>query len=179
MEGKQERKGFCENDAQCNESSATSLTYLSYTTRASDSFCGRKDAGICHSGYFEQYGHIFYPDAGGSSYDSPPPPPDSYGSGASSAAAPFYAPPPPPLFGSSSFGLASSSMMTLLHGTQAATHGLSAGELSATRLSDALFAPHIGMSSSISSLSNPSLDISPNSLEATTLPENAYLVSNL
>jgi hypothetical protein len=70
-------------------------------------------------------------------------------------------------------------MMALLHGIQAATHGLSAGELTAARLSDALFAPHFGMSSSISSLSNPSLDISPNSLEATTLPENAYLVSNL
>ena len=70
-------------------------------------------------------------------------------------------------------------MMALLHGTQAAPHGLSAGELTAARLSDALFAPHFGMSSSISSLSNPSLDISPNSFEATTLPENAYLVSNL
>ena len=70
-------------------------------------------------------------------------------------------------------------MMAPLHGTQAATQGLSAGELAAARLSDALFAPHFGMSSSISSLSNPSLDISPNSLEATTLPENAYLVSNL
>jgi hypothetical protein len=46
MEGEQERKGFSENDAQCNESSATSLTYLSYTTIASDSFYGRKDAGI-------------------------------------------------------------------------------------------------------------------------------------
>ena len=132
-----------------------------------------------NSKYFEQFGHIFYPDVGGSSYAPPPPPPDSYGPGASSAAAPFYAPPPPPLFGSSSFESASSSMMAPLHGTQAATQGLSAGELAAARLSDALFAPHIGMSSSISSLSNPSLDISPNSLEATTLPENAYLVSNL
>ena len=35
--------------------------------------------GYGDSGYFEQYGHIFYPDAGGSSYDPPPPPPDSYG----------------------------------------------------------------------------------------------------
>ena len=135
--------------------------------------------GYADSGYFEQYGHIFYPDVGGSSYDPPPPPPDSYGPGASSAAAPFYAPPPPPLFGSSSFGSASSSMMAPLHSTQAAPHGLSAGELAAARLSDALFAPHFGMSSSISSFSNSSLDISLNSLEATTLPENAYLVSNL
>jgi len=135
--------------------------------------------GYGDSGYFEQYGHIFYPDAGGSSYDPPPPPPDSYGQEASSAAAPFYAPPPPPLFNSSSFGSASSSMMAPLHGTQAAPHGLSAGELTAARLSDALFAPHFGMSSSISSLSNPSLDISPNSFETTTMPENAYLVSNL
>ena len=81
--------------------------------------------GYADSGYFEQFGHIFYPDVGGSSYAPPPPPPDSYGPGASSAAAPFYAPPPPPLFGSSSFGSASSLMMALLHGTQAATHDLS------------------------------------------------------
>jgi len=47
MEVEKERKGFSENDAQYNESSATSLPYVSYTTRASDSFCGRKDAGIC------------------------------------------------------------------------------------------------------------------------------------
>ena len=98
--------------------------------------------GYADSGYFEQYGHIFYPDAGGSSCDPPPPPPDSYGPGESSSAAPFYAPPPPPLFGSSSFGLASSSMMAPLHDTQAAPHGLSAGELTAARLSDALFAPY-------------------------------------
>ena len=51
--------------------------------------------------------------------------------------------------------------------------------MAAARLSDALFGPHFGMSSSISSFSNSSLDICPNSLEATTLPENAYLVSNL
>ena len=135
--------------------------------------------GYADSGYFEQDGHIFYPDAGGSSYDPPPPPPDSYGPGASAAATPFYAPPPPPLFGSSSFGSASSSMMAPLHDTQDAPHGLSAGELTVARLSDALFAPHFGMSSSISSLSNSSLDISLNSLETTALPENAYLVSNL
>jgi len=69
--------------------------------------------------------------------------------------------------------------MASLHDTQAAPHGLSAGELTAARLSDALFVPYFGMSGSISSLSNPSLDISPNSFKATTLPENAYLVSNL
>ena len=33
-------------------------------------------------------------------------------------------------------------MMAPLHGAQAAPHGLSAGELTAARLSDALFAPH-------------------------------------
>ena len=60
--------------------------------------------GYADSGYFEQFGHIFYPDVGGSSYAPPPPPPDSYGPGASTAAAAFYAPPSPPLFGSSSFG---------------------------------------------------------------------------
>jgi len=98
--------------------------------------------GYADFGYFEQYGHIFYPDASGSSYDPPPPPPDSYGLGASSVAAPFYAPPPPPLFGSSSFGSTCSLMMAPLHDTQAAPHGLSAGELTAARLSDALFAPH-------------------------------------
>jgi len=132
--------------------------------------------GFADSGYFEQYGHIFYPDGGGSSYAPPPPPPDFYGAGASSAVAPFYAP-PPPHFGSSSFGSASTSTMAPLHGS--GPHLPSAGEIAATHLSDALFAPHFGMSSSISSFSNSSLDISPNSLEATTLPENAYLVSNL
>ena len=102
--------------------------------------------GYADSGYFEQYGHIFYPDVGGSSYAPPPPPIDSYGPGASSVAAPFYAPPPPPFVGGSSFGSASTSMMAPLHGTQTATHGLSAGELSAARLSDAFFGAPFGMS---------------------------------
>ena len=99
-----------------------------------------------NSKYFEQFVHIFYPDVGGSSYAPPPPPPDSYGPGASSVAAPFYAPPPPPFIGGSSFGSASTSMMAPLHGTQTATHGLSAGELSAARLSDAFFGAPFGMS---------------------------------
>ena len=101
---------------------------------------------LMNSKYFEQFGHIFYPDVGGSSYAPPPPPPDSYGPGASSVAARFYAPPPPPFVGGSSFGSASTSMMAPLHGTQTATHGLSAGELSAARLSDAFFGAPFGMS---------------------------------
>ena len=70
-------------------------------------------------------------------------------------------------------------MMAPLHGFQSEPQHTFAADMAAARLFDALFGPHFGMSSSISSFSNPSLDISPNSLEATTLPENVYLVSNL
>ena len=92
--------------------------------------------GYVGSGYFEQYGNIFYSDVDDSS-DAPPPPP-FYGAGASAAAAPSYAPPPPPFFGNSSFGIASSTMMEPLHGS--GPHLPSTGELAAARLSDALFA---------------------------------------
>ena len=128
------------------------------------------------SGYFEQFGNIFYPDVSGSSYAPPPPPPDFYGARASSSAPPFY----PSHFGSSSsFGIAASSMMAPLHGTQSATHGLSVGELAVARLSDAFFGQPFGMSSSTPSFSNHSLDTNLNSFGTITLPENAYMVSNL
>ena len=132
-----------------------------------------------NSKYFEQFGHIFYPDVGGSSYAPPPPPPDSCGPGASSVAAPFYAPPPPPFVGGSSFGSASTSMMAPLHGTQSVTHGLFAGELAASHLSDAFFGQPFGMSSSTPSFSNHSLHTNLNFFDTITLPENAYMVSNL
>ena len=105
------------------------------------------------SGYFEQYGHIFYPYVGGSS----------------------YAPPPPP--GGGVFGV---------HpgfdggaGSSHEPHGPFETDQLASRISEALFAPPHGMSSMTLSLSNPFLDINPTSLEITTLPENAYVISNL
>ena len=97
--------------------------------------------GYVGSGYFEQYGNIFYSDVDDSS-DAPPPPP-FYGSGVSSAAAPSYAPPPPPFFGSSSFGSASTSVMASLHESE--PHHPSAADIAASRLSDAIFGtPHGG-----------------------------------
>ena len=97
--------------------------------------------GYADSGYFEQYGHIFYPDVGGSSYDPPPPPPDSYGPGASSTAAPIFEP-PPPYFGGSSFGSASTSTMAPFYGAQSGPqHTTSAADMAAARFSDALFGP--------------------------------------
>jgi len=135
--------------------------------------------GYADSGYFEQFGHIFYPDVGGSSYAPPSPPPDSYGPGASTTAAPIFAP-LPPYFGGSSFGSASTSTMAPLYGIQSGPqHTSSAADMEATRISDALFGPSFGMFSSMSTFSKPSLDMSPNSRETTTLPENAYLVSNI
>ena len=125
--------------------------------------------GYADSGYFEQYVHIFYLDAGGSSYDHPPPPPDSYGLGASTVAAPIFAP-PPPYFGGSTFGSASTSTMAPLYGIQSGPqHTSSVADMAATRFSDALFGPSFGMFSSMSTFSKPSLDMSPNSLETTTL----------
>ena len=97
--------------------------------------------GYADSGYFEQFGHIFYPDVGGSSYAPPPPPPDSYGPGASSTAAPIFEP-PPPYFGGNSFGSASTSTMAPLYGAQSGPqHTTSAADMAAARLSDALFGP--------------------------------------
>ena len=99
--------------------------------------------GYVDSGYFDQYGHIFYPSFGGSSYAPPPPPPDSFGAGAFSAAATFFAPPPPPFFGGSSFGSASTSVMASLHESE--PHHPSAVDIAASRLSDAIFGiPHGG-----------------------------------
>ena len=121
------------------------------------------------SGYFEQFGNIFYPDVSGSSYAPPPPPPDFYGARASSSAPPFY----PSHFGSSSsFGIAASSMMAPLHSFQSEPRHPSARDIAAGKISDALFAPSPRMS-------NIALDIDPTSLEITTLPENAYVISNL
>ena len=56
-------------------------------------------------------------------------------------------------------------MMAPLHGTQSEPHRPSAAELTATRLSDAIFEAPLGMSSIKSSVSNPLLEKDSNSLE--------------
>jgi len=101
------------------------------------------------SGYFEQYEHIFYPDVGATS--SAPPP----GEG---------------VFGPYTFNGARSSHQP--------PRTSEADQITA-RMSDAIFGGPYGMSSIATSSLNPSLDIATTSLEATTLPENAYLTSNL
>ena len=76
--------------------------------------------GYMDAGYFEEYGHIFYPDVGTTS--STPAPGEgvfgsytSYGVARPSVSAPF--PPPPPNYGFGTLGAPGTSTMEPLHGT--------------------------------------------------------------
>ena len=76
--------------------------------------------GYMDAGYFEEYGHIFYPDVGATS--STPAPGEgifgsytSYGVARPSVSAPF--PPPPPDYGFGTLGAPGTSTMEPLHGT--------------------------------------------------------------
>ena len=101
------------------------------------------------SGYVVQYGNIFYPDVGATSSTPLP------GEG---------------VFGPYTFHGAGSSHQP--------PHTSEADQITA-RMSDAIFGGPYDMYSIATSSLNPSLDTATTSLEATTLPENTYLTSNL
>ena len=136
--------------------------------------------GYMNARYFEEYGHIFYPDVGATS-STPAPgegvfgPYTFYGATGPSGSVPF---PPPPVYGFHTFGTPGTSTMAPLHTSQSEASRPSAAEIIAQSTAASIFGSHPGMSS-IATCLNSSLDIATTSLEATTLPENAYLTSNL
>ena len=77
--------------------------------------------GYMDAGYFEEYGHIFYPDVGTTS-STPAPgegvfgPYTFYGAAGPSGSAPFP-PPPSPDYGFGTLGAPGTSKMEPLHGT--------------------------------------------------------------
>ena len=111
--------------------------------------------GYVNFGYFEQYGDTFYLDVGGTSHPPYPSPP---GEGVFGAYTGYF------------YGAAGSSQQ------QPRT---SEAEQIAARVSDSTFGDPFGMSSCATTSLNPSLDTATTSFEVTTLPENAYLISNL
>jgi len=120
-------------------------------------------------GYFEQYGHIFYPDVGATS-STPAPgegvfgPYTFYGATGPSGSVPF---PPPPDYGLGTFGAQGTSTMAPLHTSQSDASRTSAAKVLTHTATASIFGNPFGMSSTTTSL------------EATTLSENAYLTSNL
>jgi len=131
------------------------------------------------AGYFEEYGHFFYLDSGATS--SSPTPGEgvfgsfkSYGAAGPSGSAPF---PPPPAFGFDTLGAPGTSTMAPLHTSQSEASRPSAVEIITQSTAASIFGSLPGMSS-IAILTS-SLDTATTSLEATTLPENSYLISNL
>ena len=133
------------------------------------------------AGYFEEYGHFFYLDSGATS--SSPTPGEgvfgsfkSYGAAGPSGSAPF---PRLPAFGFNTLGAPGTSTMAPLHTSQSDAPRPSTAEIFAQSAADSIFGAHHGMSSIATSSISPSLDTEITSLEATTLPENAYLTSNL
>ena len=133
------------------------------------------------AGYFEEYGHIFYPDVGATS-STPAPgegvfgPYTFYGAAGPSGSTPF---PPPPNYGFGTLGAPGTSTMEPLHGTQSEASRPSAAEIFAQSTAASIFGTHHGMSSIATSSLNSSQDITTTSFEATTLPANAYLTSNI
>ena len=99
------------------------------------------------AGYFEQYGHKFYPDVGATSSTPLP------GEG---------------VFGPYTFHGAGSSHQP--------TRTSEADQITTT-MSDVIFGGPYDMYSIATSSLNPSLDTATTSFEATTLPANAYLTS--
>jgi len=120
-------------------------------------------------GYFEQYGHIFYPDVDATS--STPAPGEGvfgpyifYGATGPSGSTP---PPPPPDYGFGTFGAPGTSTMAPLHGTQSKTSRPSAAKIFSQSTAASIFGTHLGMSSIATSSIDPSLDNAITSLEAT------------
>ena len=93
-----------------------------------------------------------------------------------SESAPF--PPPPLVYGFDTFGAPGTFSMASLHTSQSEASRPSAVEIITQSTTASIFGSLPGMSSIATSL-NPSLDTAITSLEATTLPENSYLTSNL
>ena len=83
-----------------------------------------------------------------------------------------------PVYGFDTFGTPGTSTMAPLHTSQLEASRPSAAEIIAQSTAASIFGSHPGMSS-IATCLNSSLDTATTSLEATTLPENAYLTSNL
>ena len=69
--------------------------------------------------------------------------------------------------------------MAPLYDTQPEASRPSAAEIFAQSTAASIFGTHLGMSSIATTSLNSSLDTATTSLEATALPENAYLTSNL
>ena len=139
--------------------------------------------GYMNAGYFEEYGHFFYPDSGATS--SIPAPGEGvfgphmfYGAAGPSGSTPFPPPPPPLTFGFDTLGAPGTSTMAPLHDTQTEASRPSAAEIFAQSTAASIFGSHPSMSS-IATILNSSLDTATSSLEVTILPENAYLTSNL
>ena len=84
-----------------------------------------------------------------------------------------------PVYGFDTFGTPGTSTMAPLHTSQSEASRPSAVEIFAQSTAASIFGTHLGMSSIATTSLNSSLDIATTSLEATTLPENAYLTSNL
>ena len=85
---------------------------------------------------------------------------------------------PPPVYGFDTFGAPGTSTMAQLHTSQSEASHPSTAEIIAQSTTASIFGSQPGMSS-IATCLNSSLDTSTTSLEATTLPENSYLTSNL
>jgi len=137
--------------------------------------------GYMDSGYFEQYGHKFYPDVGATS-STPAPgegifgPYTFYGAAGPSGSAPFL---PPPDYGFGTLRAPGTSTIAPLHTSQSDAPRYSAVDVLAHTAAATIFGNPFGMSSIATTSLSPSLDTATTSFEATTLPENAYLTSNL
>ena len=97
------------------------------------------------AGYFEQYGHIFYPDIGATS--STPAPgegvfgPYTFGAAGASGSAP----PPPPDYGFGTFGAPGTSTMAPMYTSQSDAPRSSAAEIFAQSATASIFGSHPGM----------------------------------
>ena len=99
-----------------------------------------------------------------------------YGAAGPSGSAPFL---PPPDYGFGTLRAPGTSTIAPLHTSQSDAPRHSAADVLAHTAAATIFGNPFGMSSIATTSLNPSLDTATTSLEATTLPENAYLTSNL
>ena len=99
-----------------------------------------------------------------------------YGAAGPSGSAPFL---PPPDYGFGTLRAPGTSTIAPLHTSQSYAPRHSAADVLAHTAAATIFGNPFGMSSIATTSLNPSLDTATTSLEATTLPENAYLTSNL
>jgi hypothetical protein len=108
---------------------------------------GARMQGYMDAGYFEEYGHIFYPDVGATS-STPAPgqgvfgPYTFYGAGGPSGSAPS---PPPPDYGFGTLGAPGTPTMATPHDTQTEASCPSAVEIFAQSAAASIFGTHPGM----------------------------------